>query len=92
MEIYKECDSLYILNRNHKKLVIRVFMAIFVSYCPLFWDSKVIYKAHDNQGHFHELLPTVLEFGGIYKAHDTQYMFERLDKKTHHFCILGPLL
>jgi hypothetical protein len=24
-------------------------MAIFVSYCPQFWDSRVIYKAHDIQ-------------------------------------------
>jgi hypothetical protein len=33
-----------------------------------------------------------LSSGVIYKAHDTQYMFERHDKKTHHFCILGPFL
>jgi hypothetical protein len=31
MEIYKEYDSLYILERNDKKLVIFVCMAIFVS-------------------------------------------------------------
>jgi hypothetical protein len=34
MEIYKEYDSLYILERNGKKLIVFVFMAIFVSYCP----------------------------------------------------------
>jgi hypothetical protein len=44
-----EYDSLYILKRNDKKLVIFAFMAIFVSYCPQFWDSSVIYKARDNQ-------------------------------------------
>jgi hypothetical protein len=47
MEIYKEYDSLYILERNHKKLIIVAFMAVFVSYCPQFWDARVIYKAHD---------------------------------------------
>jgi hypothetical protein len=32
--IYKEYDSLYILERNDKKNVIFAFMAVFVSYCP----------------------------------------------------------
>jgi F0F1-type ATP synthase membrane subunit a len=49
MEIYKEYDSLYILERNHKKLIIFLFMAIFVSNCPRFWGPGVIYKAHDTQ-------------------------------------------
>jgi hypothetical protein len=34
VEIYKEYDSLYILERNAKKLVVFAFMAIFGSYCP----------------------------------------------------------
>jgi hypothetical protein len=54
------------------------FRSIFVSYCPQFWVSAVIYKAHDTQsmsmrhdqklvvfmfsGHFCELLSTVLGF------------------------------
>jgi hypothetical protein len=25
----------------------------------------------------------------IYKDHDTLYMFERHDKKNHHFCVYG---
>jgi hypothetical protein len=53
-------------------------MAVFVSYCPQFWGSGVIYKAHDTmymfERHdrkssflrlwpfFRELLPTVLGF------------------------------
>jgi hypothetical protein len=24
-------------------------MAVFVSYCPQFWGSELIYKAHDTQ-------------------------------------------
>jgi hypothetical protein len=34
VENYKENDSLYILERNDKKLVVFVFMALSVSYCP----------------------------------------------------------
>jgi hypothetical protein len=29
------------------KIVVFAFMAIFVSYCPQFWGSEVIYKAHN---------------------------------------------
>jgi hypothetical protein len=29
--------------------VVFVFMAVFVSYCPQFWGSEKIYKAHDTQ-------------------------------------------
>jgi hypothetical protein len=32
-----------------KKLIVFVFMAVFVSYCPQFWGSGVIYKVHDTQ-------------------------------------------
>jgi hypothetical protein len=32
-----------------KKLVVFVYMAIFVSYCPEFRGSRVIYKAHNTQ-------------------------------------------
>jgi hypothetical protein len=35
--------------RGTKKLVVFAFMAIFVSYCPQFWDSRLIYKAHETQ-------------------------------------------
>jgi hypothetical protein len=27
-----------------KKLIVFVFMAVFVSYCPQFWGSEEIYK------------------------------------------------
>jgi hypothetical protein len=63
-----------------KKFVVVAFMAVFVSYCPPFRGSRVIYNAHDTQymferhdqklivlafqGHFHELLPIVLGFRG----------------------------
>jgi hypothetical protein len=45
------------------------FRAVFISYCPQFWGS-----------------------GLIYKVHGTRYMFERHDKKTRHFCVLGPFV
>jgi hypothetical protein len=48
MDIYKEYDSLYILERNDKKkLIIFTFMDVFVKYCAPFWGSGVIYKDHD---------------------------------------------
>jgi hypothetical protein len=47
VDIYKEYDSLYILERNDKKLIVFAFMAIFVNYCPQFWGFGVIYKVHD---------------------------------------------
>jgi hypothetical protein len=37
VEIYKEYDSLYILERNDDFFVVFAFMAVFVSYCPQFW-------------------------------------------------------
>jgi hypothetical protein len=47
MDIYKEYDSLYILERKDKKLIIFAFMAVIVSYCPQFWGFGVIYKVDD---------------------------------------------
>jgi hypothetical protein len=59
------------------------FTAVFVSYCPLFWGSGMIYKVHDAQyifemhdkkfiifafyGRFCELLPIVWGSMEIYK-------------------------
>jgi hypothetical protein len=48
-EIYKESDSMYILERNDKKIIVFALMAIFVSYCTHVWGAEVIYKAHDTQ-------------------------------------------
>jgi hypothetical protein len=73
-------------------------MAIFVSYCPQFWGSGVIYKAHDTQYMFDQKLIVLAftaifvsycpQFWGsemIYKAHDTQYIFERRDQNSPFF-------
>jgi hypothetical protein len=35
--------------RHVPKLVVFVFMVVFVSYCPQFWGFRVIYKANDTQ-------------------------------------------
>jgi hypothetical protein len=75
---YKVHDTQYMFKRHDHKLIIFAFMAVFVSYCPQFWDSGVIYKAHDTVymfarhdrklsflrlwPFFRELLPTVLGF------------------------------
>jgi hypothetical protein len=47
MENYKKYDNLYIYRGMAKKLVVFAFMAVFMSYCPQFWGSGLIYKAHD---------------------------------------------
>jgi hypothetical protein len=72
-------------------------MAVFVSYCPHIWGSRVIFKAHDTlyifERHDRKLIvfafmdvflrycPQFWGFGVIYKATDTQYVLERDDKK-----------
>jgi hypothetical protein len=38
------CTSLRGMTKNSSFLH---FRSIFMSYCPLFWVSEVIYKAHD---------------------------------------------
>jgi hypothetical protein len=72
-------------------------MAIFMSYCPQFGGSGVIYKAHDTLYMFerHDKKIVIFAFMAvfvsycqqywdsrlIYKVHDTLYMFERRDQK-----------
>jgi hypothetical protein len=76
-------------------------MTIFVSYCPQFWGSEVIYKAHDTLYMFerHDRKSSFLCFrvvvmshcpqfwgsGLIYKIHDTRYMFEGMTKNSSFF-------
>jgi hypothetical protein len=73
-------------------------MAIFVSYCPQFWGSGVIYKVHDTQYMFERFdqklvvfafmdvsMSYCLQFCGsveIYKEYDSLYILERNDKKS----------
>jgi hypothetical protein len=33
---------------HDQKLIVLAFMAVFVSYCPLFWGFGAIYKEYDN--------------------------------------------
>jgi hypothetical protein len=79
------------------------FRDVFVSYCPQFWGSEVIYKARDTKYIFerHDQKFVVFAFlalfvsycpqswvsGVIYMAHDTQYMFERHDQKLAVFTL-----
>jgi hypothetical protein len=48
VDIYKEYDSLYNLERNEKKLIVFAFMALFMNYWPQFWGSGLIYKDYDS--------------------------------------------
>jgi hypothetical protein len=73
------------------------FRAAFMSYCPQFWGSGLIYRVHDtyyiSRGitknslfmRFRAVFMShCLQFWGsglIYKVHDTRYMFEGHDKK-----------
>jgi hypothetical protein len=47
VDIYKEYDSPYILERNDKILIVYVFIVVLVNYCPQFWGCGVIYKVND---------------------------------------------
>jgi hypothetical protein len=78
------------------------FTAVFVSYCPFFCGSGLIYKVHDTQyifemhekkfiifvfyGHFREILPIVWGSMEIYKEYDSMYILERNNKKLVVLC------
>jgi hypothetical protein len=71
-------------------------MAVFVNYCPQFWGSGVIYKAHDTrymfERHDQELgvfafwavfmsyRPLFRGYVEIYKEYDSLFILERNDK------------
>jgi hypothetical protein len=92
--------------RHDKKCIIFAFMAVFMSYCPQFWCSRLIYKVHDTlymferhdkkthcfcvYGCFHKLLPTVLGFQADLQGPWQLVHFLEGSQKTRHFCILGP--
>jgi hypothetical protein len=71
--------------RHDQNLFVFAFMAIFVSYCPQFWDSRLIYKAKDTwyifesdqnllflyfRAIFMNYCPQFWVSGVIYKVHD----------------------
>jgi hypothetical protein len=64
MEIYKEYDSMYILETNDKKTHHFGFMAVFMSYCPHFWGCRGDLHAHSTQYMFgrHDQKLIVFEF------------------------------
>jgi hypothetical protein len=52
-----------------------VFMAIFVSYCPQFWRSRLIYKVHDTLYMFerHDKKLAVFAFMVIFISYCPQF-------------------
>jgi hypothetical protein len=56
-----------------------------MSYCPYFWNSRLIYEAHDTQyiseGRFRELLTIVLGFHVYLQEYDSLYILESNEKK-----------
>jgi hypothetical protein len=67
------------IERHVPKLVVFVFMAVFVSYCPQFWGSGVIYKANDTQYMFerHDQKFIVFAFMAVFVSY------------AHSFGVLG---
>jgi hypothetical protein len=81
------------------------FGSIFMSYCPQFWISAVIYKAHDTQsmserhdqklvvftfsGRFHELLSTILGFRGDFQGPWHLVHVWHAWPKTHFFAFMS---
>jgi hypothetical protein len=62
-------------DRHDQKFIVFAFMAVFVSYCPLFWGygGEGIYMAHDTQYIFERhdqklVVFTVLGFWGDFQG------------------------
>jgi hypothetical protein len=62
MEYRLSIPNKYMFERHNRKLIIFAFMAVFVSYCPQFWASGVIYRAHDTQYIFERRDPKLIVF------------------------------
>jgi hypothetical protein len=75
VDIYKEYDSPYNLERNENKLIIFAFMAVFVNYCPQFWGSGVIYKAITLSTCLSDMTKnsSFLRFRAIFMSYCTQF-------------------
>jgi hypothetical protein len=61
------------------------FMDIFLSYCPQFWDSRVIYKAHDTQHIFRGVTKNslFLHFRAVFMRYCPQFWGSRVIYKVH---------
>jgi hypothetical protein len=61
----------YMFERHVPKLVVFVFMAVSMSYCPQFWGSGVIYKANDTQYMFerHDQKLVVFAFMAVFVSY-----------------------
>jgi hypothetical protein len=61
------------------------FMAVFMSYCPLFWVSEVIYKAHDTHEMFerYDQKPIIFTFLGRFVSYCPQFWVSGVIFKAH---------
>jgi hypothetical protein len=69
--------------RHDQKLVVFAFMAIFVSYCPMFWGSGGIYMAHDISTCLRDMTKNLsfLHFWAIFVTYSPQFwVFEVIFK------------
>jgi hypothetical protein len=100
VEIYKEYDSLYILERNDKK---NSSFSWAIAHCfgVLDWFTRSMTLSTCLRGMtknssflrfrvvFVSYCPQFWGDGLIYKVYDSLYILERNDKKTWHFCVYG---
>jgi hypothetical protein len=103
--IFKAHDTWYLFDRNDQKLIVFAFMAIFVSYFPLFWGfggftwpvtlGTCLRGMTKNSSFlcfravFMSYCPLFWVSEVIYKAHDTHYMFERHVPKLVIFAFMA---
>jgi hypothetical protein len=91
VEIYKEYESLYILERNDKKTRCFCVYSRFHELLPIvlgfLTDLQCLRGMAKNSSFLHfraifmSYCPQFWGPGVIYKVHDTSYMFERRDEK-----------
>ena len=103
--IFKAHETWYLFDRHDQKLIVFAFIAIFVSYFPLFWGSggftwpmtlSTCLRGMTKNSPFLRFRVVFMSYCPlfwvsevIYKAHDTHEMFERYDQKPVIFKFLG---
>jgi hypothetical protein len=71
--------------RYDQKPVVITFLGHFVSYCPQFWVSGVILKAHDTHEMFerYDQKPVVFTFLGRFVSYCPQFWVSGVILKAH---------
>jgi hypothetical protein len=79
---------------HDQKLIVFAVMAIFVSYCPLFWGYGGTYMAHDTQYMFerHDQKLSFLHFQAVFVSYSPQFwvfgvIFKPMTLSTCFLCM-----